>query len=446
MGKDSEMKLHFASISGKKVEAAFDGGSLTSDGGVLHLRAMDKRLGLIERLADCITDDRHPSYVNHSLVDLIRQRVFQIALGYEDANDCDDLRTDPALKMACDRLPVSGDDLASQPTMSRLENSVRRSELYRLSRVLVDMFLDSYDEAPEAIILDIDDTDDETHGDQELTRFNGHYDEHCFMPLHIYEGQSGKLITTILRPGKRPTGAQIVMIIKRLVPYIRERFPNVMIVLRGDSHFSGPEVHDFCEAHDLYYILGQGGNSRLNALGEPLMEQAKALSSAKDQPVRLFTSFSYQAKHWKKPRRIIFKAEVTEKGPNPRYVVTNLESSQPSFLYKRGYCGRGRMEGYIKNHKNALQSDRTSCHRFEANQFRLLLHSAAYVLIHSLVTQALPDTNWVNVQFDTIQKRLLKVGARILELTTKIKIQFPSAFPLKQVYEQLTATLVPGTG
>ncbi len=446
MGEDSEMKLHFASISGKKVEAAFDGGSLSSDGGVLHLRAMDKRLGLIDSLADCISDNRHPSYVEHSLSDLIRQRVFQIALGYEDANDCDDLRTDPALKMACDRLPITGDDLASQPTMSRLENQVRRSELYRLSCVLVDMFLDSYDKAPEAIILDIDDTDDETHGDQELTRFNGHYDEHCFMPLHIYEGRSGKLITTILRPGSRPTGAQIVMIIKRLVPYIRERFPHVLIILRGDSHFSGPEVHDFCETHDLFYMLGQGGNTRLNALGGPLMERAKALSSAKDQPVRLFTSFFYKAKSWKRPRRIIFKAEVTEQGPNPRYVVTNLESSRPSFLYEWVYCGRGRMEGYIKNHKNALSSDRTSCHKFEANQFRLLLHSAAYVLIHSLVAEALPDTRWVSVQFDTIQKRLLKIGARITELTTKIKIQFPSAFPLKQVYEQMAATLVPDTG
>ena len=446
MHKDSDMKLHFASISGKKVEATFDGGSLTSDGGVLHLRAVDKAIGLIDRLCSCIADDRHPSYVDHSLSDLLRQRIFQIACGYEDANDCNSLRADPAFKMACDRLPISGDDLASQPTMSRLENRVRRTELYRLSRALVDVFLSSYETAPEAIILDIDDTDDETHGGQQLSLFNGHYDEHCYMPLHIYEGQSGKLITTILRPGRRPTGGEIITIIKRVVPYIRAAFPKVMIILRGDSHFSCPEVHDFCEENDLFYVLGQGGNVRLNALGDPLMVQAKALSTAKDQPVRLFTSFSYQAKSWREPRRIIFKAEVTETGPNPRYVVTNLTSSRPSFIYERIYCDRGRMEGYIKNHKNALHSDRTSCHRFEANQFRLLLHSAAYVLLHSLQIEGLPGTRWVSAQFDTMQKRLLKVGARILELTTKIKIQFPGSFPLKQVYGQLATSLIPGTG
>ena len=441
MRKDNEMKLHFASISGKKVEATFDGGNLTSDGGVLHLRAVDQAIGLIDRLCGCIADDRHPSYVDHSLSDLLRQRIFQIACGYEDANDCNSLRADPAFKMACDRLPISGDDLASQPTMSRLENRVRRSELYRLARTFVDVFLCSYETAPEAIILDIDDTDDEVHGSQQLSLFNGHYDEHCYMPLHIYEGRSGKLITTILRPGNRPTGVQIVMIIKRLVAYIRCAWPEVMIILRGDIHFSCPEVHDYCEEDDVFYVLGQGGNARLNALGTTLLSQAKILAEDQDRPVRLFSSFSYQAKTWQRQRRIIFKAEVTECGPNPRFVVTNLTSCQPSFIYERIYCARGRMEGFIKNHKNGLSSDRTSCHRFEANQCRLFLHSAAYVLLHTLVTEHLPDTKWVSAQFDTIQKRLLKVGARITELATKIKIQFPGAFPLKATYQRLGAAL-----
>lgn len=443
MRQDTEMKLNFASISGKKVEAAFDGGSVTSDGGVLHLRAIDKAIGLIDRLASCICDDRHPSYVEHPLVDLLRQRVFQIALGYEDANDCNSLRADPALKMACDRLPVSGQDLCSQPTMSRLENKVRRTELYRMACALVDVFLASYAPAPEAIILDIDDTDDAVHGAQPLALFNGHYDEHCYLPLHIYEGQSGKLITTILRPGRRPTGSEIVTILKRLVPYIRKTWPDVQIILRGDSHFSCPEVHAFCEGHEVYYVLGQAGNPCLHALGTPLLEQAKTLAAANDRPVRLFSSFFYQAKSWAQPRRIIFKAEITEKGDNPRFVVTNLATSQASFIYERIYCARGRMEGLIKNHKTVLHSDRTSCHRFEANQFRLLLHSAAYVLLHALVTQGLPGTKWMTAQFDTIQKRLLKVGARIWELATKVKIQFPSAFPLKEVYGRLTTHLAP---
>lgn len=441
MGKDNGMKVHFASISGKKVEAGFDGGSLSSDGGVLHLRAVDRAIGLIDRLSGCIRDDRHPSYVDHSLSDLMRQRVFQIALGYEDANDSNSLRTDPAFKMACGRWPVTGEALASQPTISRLENRVRRSALYRLALAFVDMFISSYETAPEMIILDIDDTDDQVHGGQQLSLFNGHYDEHCYMPLHIYEGKSGKLITTILRPGCRPTGAQVVMIIKRLIARIRAHWPEVKIILRGDSHFSNPEVHDYCEDNEVFYVFGQAGNARLNALGKPLLDQAMTLAAEKDTAVRLFSSFAYQAGSWICPRRIIFKAEVTTSGPNPRFVVTNLASSQPSFIYEQIYCARGRMEGFIKNHKNGLQSDRTSCHRFSANQFRLFLHSAAYVILHHLATVGLPDTKWATAQFDTIQKHLLKVGARITELATKIKIQFPSAFPLKDLYYRLNLTL-----
>lgn len=270
MGQDIPITVNLASLSGKKVEAAFDGGTVTSDSGVLYLRAVDKELGLIDRLSACIADDRHPSYVDHPLVDLLRQRILQIACGYEDANDCDALRADPALKMACDRLPITGPALASQPTMSRLENRVRRTELYRLARALVEAFLASYAQAPAVIILDLDDTDDEVHGSQPLALFNGYYDAHCYLPLHIYEGQTGKLITTILRPGRRPTGREIVTILKRLIAYLRQAWPKVMIIVRGDSHFSCPEVHDFCEDHDVYYAFGQANNERLAALGQPL--------------------------------------------------------------------------------------------------------------------------------------------------------------------------------
>lgn len=445
MGQDTPITVNLASISGKKVEAAFDGGTVTSDSGVLYLRAVDKELGLSDRLSACIADDRHPSYVDHPLIDLLRQRIFQIACGYEDANDCDALRSDPALKMACDRLPITGPALASQPTMSRLENRVRRTELYRLARALVEAFLASYAQAPAVIILDLDDTDDEVHGSQQLALFNGYYDEHCYRPLHIYEGQTGKLITTILRPGRRPTGREIVTILKRLIASLRQAWPKVMILVRGDSHFSCPEVHDFCEANDVYYAFGQANNERLAALGQPLLEQAKALSREQAGPVRLFRSFVYQAASWAHPRRLIFKAEVTEKGENPRFVVTNLESSRASFIYEQVYCARGRMEGFIKNHKAVLHSDRTACHRFEANQFRLLLHSAAYVLLHALATKTLAGTTWACAQFDTIQKRLLKVGARICELATKVTVHWPSSFPLKAVYVRLAWALVPDT-
>lgn len=437
MSKDSQNTLKFASVSGKKVEAAFDGGHLTSDAGVLFLRATDRRLSLIDTLSKCLSDGRHKSYVSHSLPDLMRQRVFQIACGYEDANDCNSLRSDPAFKMSCDRLPESGADLASQPTMSRLENRIRPKELYRLARAFAALFIASYAKAPEGIILDIDDTCDTVHGNQQLSLFNGYYDEHCFLPLHIYEGQSGKLITTLLRPGKRPTGPQIVSILKRLVSFLRSHWPKVSIILRGDSHFSCPEVHDYCEAKGLFYVLGQTGNAKLDALGGGLLAKAATLTKAKGQPIRLFRSFMYQAKSWAKPRRIVFKAEMTEKGANPRYVATNLTSSQAGFIYEQIYCARGRMEGFIKNHKSVLRSDRTSCHRFEANQFRLLLHSAAYVLIHALVTVGLTSTQWAHAQFDTIQKGLLKVAARIQEIGTKIKVQLPVAFPLKAIYERL---------
>lgn len=369
----------FASILGKKVEADFGGGNVTTDGGAMFLRLVESKVGIIDRIVSCLPDRRHASYVRHSLEEMIQQRVFQIACGYEDANDCNDLRGDPGFKAACGRLPISGEELASQPTMSRLENSVRKADLYRIARAFVDGFLASYASPPDAIILDLDDTDDTTHGAQQLSLFNGYFDEHCFLPLHIYEGQSGKLITTILRPGRRPSGKEVVAILKRVVIHIRKAWPHVQIFVRADSHFSVPEVHVFCEDQKVYYVLGQAGNERLAKLGHPLLEQAQQLYQTTKKKVRLFGSFLYQASTWSKPRRIVFKAEVTPEGTNPRFVVTNLESSQASFIYDHIYCARGKMEGFIKDHKTYLRSDRTSCHRFTANQFRLFLHSAAYV-------------------------------------------------------------------
>ncbi len=276
----------------------------------------------------------------------------------------------------------------------------------------------------------------------QLSLFSSYYDERCFLPLHIYEGQTGRLITTILRPGARPSGQQIASILKRLVKYLRQAWPDVVIFLRGDAHFSCPEVHDFCEKHDVYFALGQAGNTRLTALGHPLMRQALALYQETGQPVQLFTCFLYQANTWAFPRRIISKAEITASGQkNARFVVTNLDSSQPSFIYKTIYCARGRMEGFIKNHKTFLHSDRTSCHRFQANQFRLFLHSAAYVLLHALTEKGLQATQWANAQFNTIQNRILKVAARVCELNTKIRLHLPTSFPLKHLYDKILCNL-----
>jgi hypothetical protein len=441
MRKDNQTVLPFASISGKKVEADFDGGILTSDGGALFLREVESKVGVIRRLENALRDHRHQSYIEHSYEDLLRQRVFQIACGYEDANDCNDLRRDPGLKAACGRLPVRGEDLASQPTMSRLENSVSRKDLYRMAQALVDSFLCSYESPPESIILDADDTDDPTHGAQQLSFFNGYYNEYCFMPLHIYEGQSDKLITTILRSGKRISGKEMVTILKRLVPYIRKSWPKVKILLRADSNFSAPEVHDWCEKENVYYILGQAGSAPLKEKANVLLEQARLLYQHSQKKIRLFTSFNYQAGSWKKPRRIVAKVEVSSQGENIRFIVTNLQSSQPSFIYDTIYCARGRMEGFIKNHKTFLLSDRTSCHSFKANQFRLFLHSAAYVLLGYLAEKGLYGTKWTKAQFNTIQNRILKVGARVRELNTIIKFHFPTSFPLKEVFERLLINL-----
>ena len=448
MKQNNHPALCFARISGKKVEADFEGGNVTSDGGALFLREAEKQVGVIGRLCSAILDPRDPRYVDHSLGDLVHQRVFQIACGYEDANDSNSLRTDPGIKAACGVLPITGKNLASQSTMTRLENGIShrrkqgisRRELYEMAKALVDTFIASYDEAPEQIILDVDDTDDPTHGDQEGTCFNAYYGEHCYLPLHIYEGQTGKLILTLLRPGQRPTGKQIRSILKRLVPYLKAAWPEVKIFLRADSHFSAPEVHSFCNETGVYFVLGQTGNPVLKAKAAPLIEQAKALFAQQEdqtQTIRLFTQFDYQADSWERPLRVVAKVEVSQKGDNLRFVVTNLQSSLPSFIYSITYCGRGRMEGFIKNHKTFLLSDRTSCTDFHANHFRLFLHSAAYVLLHTLSEYGLQKLGWQPVQFNTIQNRILKVGAKVQEWKTKVEFHFPTSFPLKRVFVRL---------
>ncbi len=439
--QDNHSKVPLASIFGKRLDLAFDGGILTSDSGALLLREVEAKTGILSRIIEAIKDRRHPSYVSHSVSDLVKQRVFQIACGYEDANDCDALKSDPGFKAACGRLPVAGQDLSSQPTMSRFENQMSRSDLYRMACAFLDAFIASYKKPPRAIILDIDDTQDRVYGAQQLSLFNGYVGGYSYQPLHIYEGQSGKLITTILRPGVRPTGQQIVTLLKRLVTHLRVAWPDVAIFLRGDAHFSSPKVQDFCAANDLYFILGQSANTRLTTLAESVMDQADSLYEQTGKPVRLFTSFYYQARTWDRPYRILCKAEMNEKGQNTRFVVTNLESSRASFIYQNIYCARGQMENFIKNHKTFLQSDRTSCHAFGANVFRVFLHSAAYVLLHSLTHIGLQGTTWVNAQVNTIQNRFLKVAGRVCELKTKITFHLPSSFPLPHLFDKIMCNL-----
>lgn len=445
MEEDSQMGLSFANLGGKKVQADFEGGTLTSDAGALLLREVDRRTGIVDRVVGALREWRDPRYVVHGLADLVRQRVFQIALGYEDADDADALRGDPALKAACERLPVTGPDLASQPTLSRLENRVSRTQLLRLAYALGEAFVTSFPTPPQQLLLDLDDTDDPVHGAQQLALFNAHYGNYCYQPLHIYDGLTGRLITTVLRPGAPPKGIDMVKILQRVVARLRAAWPAVQILVRGDSHFSAPEVHAFCRDHGLWFLLGQGTNATLKERVAPTLAQAQALFAAATarQPVRLFTQFAYQATTWSQPLRVVAKVEVSSLGPNVRFVTTNLQSGRPSFVYEQAYAGRGQMENYIKNHKLFLHSDRTSCHRFEANQFRLLLHSAAYMLLHALQRLLLYGTQLQQAYFNTLQLRLLKVGARVVERATVIRFHLPSAFPLQEVYRLIDRRLHP---
>jgi len=287
----------------------------------------------------------------------------------------------------------------------------------------------------------MDDTDDPTHGSQQLQIFNGYFDEYCFMPLHIYEGISGKLVTTILRPGKRPNGKEVVSIIKRIIKRIRKTWPKVGILLRGDSHFASPKVFTWCEKNNVHYIFGLTKNSILRTIAEPTLEQARRANSNNGDKVRIFKNLQYQASTWHRKIRVILKAEITEQGENPRFIVTSLETHRPSFIYETVYCSRGQMENFIKDHKLALNSDRTSCHGFSANSFRLFMHSAAYVLMHALRDKALAGTELAKAQFDTIRLRLLKIGAEVRELKTKLIFRLPSSHPKKDLLQTMLHNL-----
>jgi hypothetical protein len=442
MADDIQLSLPIKEVGGKKVISQFDGGRISSDAGALLLPQAEKHTGIIERFASCLFDHRDERRVDHSYKDLLCQRVFQIACNYEDANDCDTLRTDPVFKIACGRQPEEGMDLGSQPTMCRLENTPSRTVLYRMGLAMIDAFVASYDQAPRALILDMDDTADPTHGAQQMSMFNKYYDTHCYLPLHLYDGLTGKLILTVLRPGKRAKGKEIVAILKRVVKQIRAAWPGVEIILRGDSHFSPPEVQSWADQLDkVNFVLGLGGNKTLLEKGKELMAQAQRLHEQSGEKVRLFGEFMYRASTWACEQRVIVKAEVSKDGPNPRFVVTSLDSSRASFIYDTAYCGRGEMENFIKDHKNHLHSDRTSCGSFEANQFRLFLHGAAYLLLHTIRVLGLKGTELARAQFNTIQTKVLKIAARVEEMATRIKVHLPTSYPFKRLLRKLTANL-----
>jgi hypothetical protein len=439
MADDAPFLPGLSPVGGKPVQVAFDGGRLTSDGGVLVLAEVERRLGIAERLAGCIEDRRAPERVQHALAEMIRYRALLIAAGYEDANDCDALRADPAFKMAVGRLPESGGDLCSQPTMCRLENLPRSIALKRMMAAMVALFCDSFDDVPRRIVLDIDDTEDRVHGGQQLALFHAHYDSRCFLPIHIYEATSGKPVAVILRPGKTPAGAEVAMVLSHVVKAIRRRWPRVEILVRGDSHYGRHEAMTLCERNRVGYIFGLAGNPVLLAEVAALAEDA-AVRRAQGEAVKVrrFGAFRYAARSWKVERQVVARIEASTQGVDTRFIVTNLRGA-PRWLYESVYCQRGQAENLIKAHKLHLASDRTSCTSATANQFRLLIHTVAYWLLHTLRGLAPKTSFWRDAQFDTIRLALLKVAARVIEMKTRIKVALPSCYPHQGSWTLLAA-------
>jgi hypothetical protein len=450
MEESTPLPFELPSVSGKRVIAAFDGGKITSDGGVALLAEAERRLGIAEALAAVIDDPRDPSLVQHTIADMLRVRMYAIACGYEDANDLATLRHDPAFKLACRRLPDTEGDLCSQPTMSRLENMPTRSEIRAALGVLVDLYCRSYPVSPKAVTLDIDDTVDATYGKQQLSLFNAFENEHCFKPIHIYDTARDRPVLMLLRPGKPPSGREVRALLYLLIKRMRRHWPNTIITIRGDSHYGRPEVMEWCEKNRVRYVFGLGKNSALNAHVE---RSANAIAASyasvfarkgqQADKVRGYAEFRYAAESWDRERRIVARIEASAFGVDVRYVVTNLKARSPEDIYEARYCARGQMENLIKLHKCQLKSDRTSCTSALANQMRLILHTAAYWLMLT-VRDAVPKAHALaRAEFNTIRLRLLKIGARIVEKAGRVCIGYAAACPDAGLFAAIAKTFTP---
>jgi hypothetical protein len=439
--KDSATSItRFKTSAPLELEATFDGGRLTSDGGLVWLAEVDQELGLCEKVAHYVPEWRGPS-VRHSLSTLVRQRVFQIACGYEDQNDSETLRSDPLLKLVCGRLPETDADLASQPTISRLENAADARSCYRIARALMELYIRQRTEhggPPERILLDFDATDDPAHGEQEGAYYHGYYQEHILHPLLVFDGDTGQLITAVLRAGNTHASRGALAVLRRIVRRLRGAWgEEVHIEIRADAGFAVPEIYDYCEKEGIGYTIGLISNPRLEALAEGLLSKAERESEEQEEgeKVRLVSSGSYRADSWEHSRRVVYKAEVLQKGTNTRFVVTS-RSDQPEELYD-WYVRRGEAEGWMKDFKLALKADRLSCHRFFANQFRLLLHAAAYWLLDAL-RRKLVKAGVRRTQLDTLRLMLVKIGGRVRQLLTKVRLHLASGHPGQRLWHALS--------
>src|SRR4051812_5569097 len=418
--------LDFSRLGPKAVVADFQGGRLTTDAGALLLREVGDRLGLFDALDAAIPDPRHPLFIIHDQRSMLAQRVIAIASGYEDLNDHQALRADPALQVAAGRTPDPELTLASPPTLCRLENRVDREALVRVAAALVDQFIAAHPEPPEHLTLDFDATDDPVHGRQEKRFFHGYYDHHCFLPLYVFCGD--ELLVAYLRPSDIDASKHARALLKLLVRRLRAAWPAVKITIRGDSGFCRWRLMRWCDSHGIGYVLGLAKNKGVTPLARDEIERAERQFRRTGQPQRVFGSFSDAAGTWDRPRRVIVKAEHTAKGPNPRFVVVNVPGD-PQALYEQVYCQRGEMENRIKEQQLGLFADRTSCHRFLANQFRLLLSSAAYVLVQALRRTALGGTELARAQVGTIRLKLLKVAARVVISARRVVFHLASCYP-----------------
>lgn len=443
MTECNSLPLRFSGVDRRQVVVDFEGGRLTSDAGVLLLREVDRQTGLLDAINECIPDPRDPAYVVHQQREMLAQRIFSIALGNEDLNDQDELRTDPALQLAADKAPETDAPLASPSTLCRLENRIDRKALVKLSTLFVERFLAAHQTPPQEIVLDFDATDDRIHGQQEHAFFQGYYRHYCFLPLYVFCG--GHLLCALLRPSNIDAAKYSRAVTKLLVERIRREWPDVRITIRGDSGFCRWKLMRWCENHNVDYVFGIGRNKVLERHIAPLMDQAEAAFERTARKQRLFGETSYQAGTWDRERRVIMKAERLPAGPNRRFIVTSCEGD-PQSLYDDLYTQRGDMENRIKEQQLMLFADRTSCHDFLANQFRLLLSSFAYVLLHALRTEHLAGTELEKAQVSTLRLKLLKIAARVVVSVRRVILHLCSTCPMQPLFRRATASLLPAPG
>lgn len=428
-------QLTFANLDSRLLRAEFSTGPLSSDGGSLLLREIDHVAGLVPKMARALCDPRAPGKIRHAQEELLRQRLFAIALGYEDCNDHDTLRFDPALKTAVGRLPESGAALASQPTLSRFENRLTQAELRRLSDALMDAYLAAHPSARKLIAIDIDATNDPTHGQQQLSFFHGYYDQYMYHPLLVFDAVTGFPMAAVLRAGNTHASKGAAAILKRLIRRLKQAYPGATLLLRADAGFALPAIYQLLERENVQYAIGLITNERLHARVTRLKAAAELNYARTGTKQRLFSSFQYRAKSWDRSRRVVAKVERLLKGPNTRFVVTNIRFETAARIYDGIYTGRGDAENRIKELKCHLKADRLSCSAFKANQFRLLLHTFAFVLLWHL-RKSLAGTELARATVETLKLKLLKIGARVTQSVRRILFAMPRAYP----YQALFAT------